>query len=143
MKWVKVIETRISLDDGTGERLRKEMRNQLTEVVCLYMWEWSMGWNINWDVTGENKSERICSFFPWGNEPGGKSETVRMRYCFLSIAAKHRKGLSATSCLHVETSACETNIAPEKWIQGSWSQNNIICLGKCKSKCSLSGQQEC
>lgn len=60
-------------------------------------------------MIGENMCEGICSCFPEGKEPGGERiETGRMRDCFPCVETKPVSGLSATSCLHVETCARET-----------------------------------
>lgn len=74
----------------------------------------------------------------------GKNEMGRMRCYFPSVEAKPGSGLSATSCLHVETWAHET-------ASGHWEMNarwltpiiSTICFGKCKSKRSLPTQQAC
>lgn len=102
------------------------------------------------------KYELSCDWWKqeWGNlfmlprregaRRAGKEWNGRMRDCFPSAEANPVSGLSATSCLHVETCARET-------ASGHWGMNtrwltptiSTICFGKSKSKRSLPRQQAC
>lgn len=73
-----------------------------------------MGWNTNWIVIGENRSKRICSCFPWGNEPGGEREwKVRKRYCFPSWWV-NMGGDWVSPAVCMERPVCETGICHQE-----------------------------